>query len=48
MKTTHISLFNLIEIFRRGTKKALHTLSIESYCADKSIHDYYCDTESQQ
>jgi len=45
MNTRHKSIFNLIEIFRKGTNKVMRTLNIETHCENKSLHDYYCDAE---
>lgn len=45
MKTTHKSIFNLIEIFRSGKKKVIQTISPKAHCEQKHIHDYYCDAE---
>lgn len=45
MKNTHKSIFNLIEIFRKGKTKAIKTLQIATHCEHKSLHDYYCDAE---
>ncbi len=44
MKTTHTSVFNLINIFRQG-KKIIKNLNTVQHCEEKSIHDYYCDAE---
>ncbi len=45
MNTKHISLFNLIEIFRTSHKKIMHTINPKTHCEQKHIHDYYCDAE---
>ena len=46
MNLKHISIFNLIEIFRgRGRKTVLNTISPKTHCEQKHIHDYYCDAE---
>ncbi len=45
MKLKHISIFNLIEIFRGKRKRVLNTLSPKTHCEQKQIHDYYCDAE---
>ncbi len=45
MRVQHTSIFNLIEIFRRGTKKIVNKINHKSHCEQKSIHDYYCDAE---
>ena len=44
MKTDK-SIFNLIEIFRNSPKRILNTISPFTHCEQKSIHDYYCDSE---
>lgn len=45
MKNPVKSLFNLIEIFRKGALKTESDLKPEEYCANLSLHDYYCDQE---
>ena len=45
MNLKHISIFNLIEIFRGKRKEAINTISPKTYCEQKHIHDYYCDAE---
>ncbi|MFP2997757.1 hypothetical protein ABN763_17730 [Spongiivirga sp. MCCC 1A20706] len=39
------SIFNLIEIFRKGNKKIINTISPKSHCELKSHHDFYCEAE---
>lgn len=39
------SLFNLIEIFRKGSHRTSPVLISEEHCEKLSIHDYYCDQE---
>lgn len=45
MTTKHKSIFNLIEIFVNKPKGLLKVININSHCAHKSLHDYYCDAE---
>jgi len=47
MKTTHTSIFNLINIFRQE-KKVENNLDKVQHCEEKSIHDYYCDAEKSK
>lgn len=44
MNTTNKSLFNLIEIFRKG-KQNIPVLDTVKHCEEKNIHDYYCDSK---
>ncbi|NMH89202.1 hypothetical protein [Flavivirga algicola] len=46
MNLKHISIFNLIEIFRHNKKRALNTISPKTHCEQKHIHDFYCDAEA--
>ncbi|WP_179351096.1 hypothetical protein [Winogradskyella vidalii] len=39
------SIFNLIEIFTSRPIKVTNTISTETHCEQKHIHDYYCDAE---
>ncbi|MDG5490525.1 hypothetical protein [Psychroserpens sp. SPM9] len=45
MNLKHISIFNLIEIFRRNHSKIAHTISPKTHCEQSHIHDFYCDAE---
>ncbi|WP_179339383.1 hypothetical protein [Winogradskyella ludwigii] len=45
MKLKNKSIFNLIEIFINSPKKIISTINTESHCAQKHLHDYYCDAE---
>lgn len=45
MSLKHISLFNLIEIFRGKKQVALNTITPKTHCEQKHIHDFYCDAE---
>ncbi|MBF4985913.1 hypothetical protein FNJ87_16805 [Nonlabens mediterrranea] len=45
MKNPVKSLFNLIEIFRKGAYKNQSPLIAEKHCENLSLHDYYCDQE---
>lgn len=47
MKTNHISIFNLIEIFRTPKRPVPNTINTETHCAQKHHHDFYCDAKSQ-
>ena len=46
MNLKHISIFNLIEIFRGKRKSVFQTISPKTHCEQKQIHDYYCDAEN--
>ncbi len=39
------SVFNLIDIFRRPTKKLTRVFNTKTHCEQKEHHDYYCDAE---
>lgn len=39
------SIFNLIEIFRQGKKQIARTINPKIHCEQRSLHDFYCDTE---
>ncbi len=45
MNLKHISIFNLIEIFRGKRRNIVNTISPKTHCEQKHIHDYYCDAE---
>jgi hypothetical protein len=45
MNLKHISIFNLIEIFRGKRKNLLNTITPKTHCEQKHIHDFYCDAE---
>jgi hypothetical protein len=45
MNLKHISIFNLIEIFRTRQKKIVNTIIPKTHCEQKHIHDFYCDAE---
>lgn len=45
MKSQIKSLFNLIEIFRQGNTTKTTPINMESHCAQKHHHDFYCDAE---
>ncbi len=45
MNLKHISIFNLIEIFRGRRKNIIKTISPKTHCEQKHIHDFYCDAE---
>ncbi|NRD19465.1 hypothetical protein HNV08_05350 [Winogradskyella eckloniae] len=46
MKNKITSIFNLIEIFRnQRPKKIVSTINTETHCAQKHMHDFYCDAE---
>lgn len=42
---TTVSIFQLIEIFRRGTQKAMTIFNQEAHCEAQALHDYYCDQD---
>ncbi|WP_299781538.1 hypothetical protein [uncultured Formosa sp.] len=46
MKLKNISIFNLIEIFTNNKKVAVNTISTQTHCDQKHIHDFYCDAEN--
>lgn len=49
MKNQHQkSIFNLIEIFRKGKMRVVNTINKMTHCENKSLHDYYCDAEKLQ
>lgn len=48
MNLKHISIFNLIEIFRGQRKRVVNTISPKTHCEQKHIHDFYCDAERPQ
>lgn len=45
MNLKHISIFNLIEIFRGKKKDVLHTISPKTHCEQNHLSDFYCDAE---
>jgi hypothetical protein len=45
MNLKHISIFNIIEIFRSGQKKIAQTIIPKTHCEQKYIHDFYCEAE---
>lgn len=45
MKSYNKSLFNLIEIFRRGNMKNATPINVKAHCEQKHHHDFYCDSE---
>ncbi|MGJ8684606.1 MAG: hypothetical protein ACSHWW_08280 [Nonlabens sp.] len=45
MKSPVKSLFNLIEIFRKGFHRTQPILVPKEHCESLSLHDYYCDQE---
>ena len=45
MNLKHISIFNLIEIFKGRRKEALNTISPKTHCEHNHISDFYCDAE---
>lgn len=45
MNLKHISIFNLIEIFRGKKQQGFNTISAKTHCEQKHIHDFYCDAE---
>lgn len=45
MNLKHISIFNLIEIFRGKRKVILNTISPKTHCEQNHISDFYCDAE---
>lgn len=45
MNLKHISIFNLIEIFRGKRKSIVSTISPKTHCEYNHISDFYCDAE---
>lgn len=45
MNLKHISIFNLIEIFKGKRKEVLNTISSQTHCEQNHISDFYCDAE---
>ncbi|MEO9894124.1 hypothetical protein [Aurantibacter sp.] len=45
MNTPIKSIFNLIEIFRKGKKAPLKSINVEVHCDQMYHHDFYCDGE---
>ncbi|WP_438962542.1 hypothetical protein [Nonlabens sp.] len=39
------SIFNLIEIFRKGAHKTQTVIVPQEHCENLSLHDYYCDQD---
>lgn len=46
MKSPHTSIFNLIEIFRKGSQKLAQKLNVQRHCSQHQLHDYYCDSKT--
>ncbi|WP_299766242.1 hypothetical protein [uncultured Dokdonia sp.] len=46
MAKQHISVLNLIEVFRKGKAKFIESINPKMYCSQKHLHDYYCDQEA--
>ena len=45
MNLKHISIFNLIEIFKGNNRQSLNTISPKTHCEQNYISDFYCDVE---
>lgn len=45
MNLKHISIFNLIEIFRGKREAVFNAVNPKTHCEQKHIHDFYCDAE---
>lgn len=45
MKSHNKSLFNLIEIFRKGNTSHAMPINVKAHCEQKHHHDFYCDSE---
>ncbi len=45
MNIKQVSIFNIIEIFRRSKKKEVKALDSSAHCEQKHHHDFYCDAE---
>lgn len=45
MNLKHISIFNLIEIFKGKRKQILKTISPKTHCDQNHISDFYCAAE---
>ncbi|CAH8282931.1 hypothetical protein EV196_101542 [Mariniflexile fucanivorans] len=46
MNVKHVSIFNLIEIFRGSRKVALKTITEKTHCEQNHLTDFYCDAET--
>ena len=45
MNLKHISIFNLIEIFKGNNRQSLNTISPATHCEQNYISDFYCGVE---
>ncbi|GAA4235478.1 hypothetical protein GCM10022291_17470 [Postechiella marina] len=45
MNLKHISIFNLIEIFKGKRASAVNTISEKTHCDQNHLSDFYCDAE---
>ena len=45
MNLKHISIFNLIEIFRSNRKEVINSITPKTHCEQNYISDFYCDAE---
>lgn len=45
MNLKHVSIFNLIEIFRGRRTQKRNNILLETHCEQKHLHDFYCDAE---
>ena len=45
MNLKHVSIFNLIEIFKGNRKEVINTISPKTHCEQNHISDFYCDSE---
>lgn len=45
MNLKHISIFNLIEIFKGKRSQVLNTITPKTHCDQNHISDFYCDAE---
>lgn len=45
MNLKHISIFNLIEIFKGKRKRIIKTISPKTHCEQNHLSDFYCDAE---
>ena len=46
MNLKHISIFNLIEVFKGRQREVLNTISPETHCEQNYISDFYCGVET--
>lgn len=45
MNLKHVSIFNLIEIFRGKGVSETNTINPKTHCEQNRLSDFYCDAE---